>query len=98
MTQKFISDSSHSDYQASGPGSSYALRNQHDYYDREDGLAHCKICGGAEASLPTDCPGVRMSEVEEGAVQAGLFDFKNGQWRQNKVTFYQAAALSNEPK
>lgn len=60
------------------------LGTSHDLHDREDGLAHCKVCGGAEGSLPTECPGARMSEVEEGAVYAGLFDFRNGYWQLQK--------------
>lgn len=39
-------------------------------------LALCTTCGGAEASLPTDCPQRRMSALEEDEVQAGLLDFK----------------------
>lgn len=44
------------------------------------GLAICEVCNGAEASLPTECPGVRMSPEVEAAVQAGSLDFANGQW------------------
>lgn len=44
------------------------------------GLAHCTICGGAEASLPTDCPGEKMSQQQQDNVQAGNADFKNGVW------------------
>lgn len=54
--------------------------NDHDCFDREDGLAHCKICGGAEASLPTNCPGTRMSEEIADEVQAGKLDFIDGKW------------------
>lgn len=44
------------------------------------GLKDCDVCGGAEASLPTDCPGVRMSADDADAVQAGHKDFVNGEW------------------
>lgn len=53
----------------------------HRFYSRDDGLRHCKICGGAEASLPNQCPGRRMNEVEESQVQAGRLDFVDGSWR-----------------
>lgn len=49
---------------------------KHDFHERDDDLAHCKVCGGAEGSLPTDCPGVRMSPAQEGAVQRGEIDFR----------------------
>jgi hypothetical protein len=48
--------------------------------ERDDGLVHCKVCGGAEASLPTHCPGERMSEETESDVQNGLTDYRDGQW------------------
>lgn len=44
------------------------------------GLLHCTTCGGAEASAPTECPGLKMTQWEEAAVQAGLLDFRGGQW------------------
>lgn len=40
------------------------------------GLAQCEVCGGAEASLPTDCPGASMQEIVEDGVQAGEIDFR----------------------
>jgi hypothetical protein len=47
---------------------------------REDGLAVCLTCGGAEASLPTDCPGRRMTAEEQDDVQAGVRDYRGGGW------------------
>lgn len=44
------------------------------------GLAHCKVCGGAEGNLTTDCPGRRTTEGEREEIMAGVRDFKNGQW------------------
>lgn len=42
------------------------------------GLTLCTVCGGAEASLPTECPGRRMTLEEQDNVQAGNIDFKGG--------------------
>lgn len=53
---------------------------KHIYYDREDDLAHCKVCHGAEGSLPMDCPGVAMSADLQDAVYAGKCDFVDGYW------------------
>ena len=53
----------------------------HDLYDREDGLAHCKVCGGAEGSLPAHCPGVRMTHEQEQAVMEGCLSYHGGAWR-----------------
>jgi hypothetical protein len=44
------------------------------------GLLLCVVCGGAEASLPKDCPGVRMTGVEEDMVQDGTLNYINGEW------------------
>lgn len=46
----------------------------------DGGLALCKVCGGAEASLPTECPGRRMTEQEELDVQTGCLNYVNGHW------------------
>lgn len=47
----------------------------------DGGLALCTVCKGAEASLPSDCPGREMTETEQAAVQMGNLDFKDGCWR-----------------
>lgn len=45
------------------------------------GLLFCVICGGAEGSLTSECPGARMSDEEEDAVyKTRTLDFKNGKW------------------
>lgn len=45
-------------------------------------LAWCKVCNGAEGSLPTHCPGERMEAEVEEAVYGELIDYKNGEWVQ----------------
>jgi len=42
----------------------------------EVALGLCRVCGGAEGTLPTDCPGRRMSAEEENAIYNGLLDFR----------------------
>lgn len=54
----------------------------HDFHEREDDLAHCKVCGGAEGSLPTDCPGVKMTSEQEDKVYGCELDFRCGEWVQ----------------
>ena len=46
------------------------------------GLAHCTVCGGAEGSLPTDCPGEQMTELREKMVFDGVMDYT---WRDGWV-------------
>lgn len=48
------------------------------------GLAVCTVCGGAEASLPYECPGARMTEEQDRAVQECRVDFIAGEWREKK--------------
>lgn len=50
----------------------------------DGGLASCDVCGGAEASLPTHCPGKPMSHQEQDEVAAGVLDFVDGQWQLGK--------------
>lgn len=40
----------------------------------------CDVCGGAEGSLPTHCPGRKMTSEEGDDVYAGKVDFKDGRW------------------
>jgi len=53
---------------------------EHDYYDREDGLLHCKVCHGGEGSLPSDCPGAAMTAFQQDEVYAGRLNYKDGHW------------------
>jgi hypothetical protein len=46
----------------------------------EGGLADCSVCGGAESSLPADCPGKRMSDGTIALIAAGELDYKDGEW------------------
>ena len=43
------------------------------------GLSYCHICGGAEASLPTDCPGEWMTELRQDLVQEGVLDYRRAE-------------------
>lgn len=52
----------------------------HKYLPREDGLSHCSVCGGAEASLTRHCPGRKITEGEQLAVTVGAIDFVDGKW------------------
>lgn len=45
-------------------------------------LYACERCGGAEGTLPRDCPGERMSEDQQRDVYEGRIDFR---WRQGWV-------------
>lgn len=46
----------------------------------DGGLKYCLVCGGAESSLPSDCPGVRMTEQQEELISTGLLNFQDGEW------------------
>jgi len=43
-------------------------------------LAYCEVCNGAEASLPTDCPGRKLTSKELNSIQANIIDYKQGSW------------------
>jgi hypothetical protein len=47
----------------------------------EGGLAWCQTCGGGEASLPKECPGVKMTKFQQDEVQGGRLDFRDGEWQ-----------------
>lgn len=41
----------------------------------EVALALCRVCGGAEASLPRDCPQRKLTGDELDQIQAGNWNF-----------------------
>jgi len=43
-----------------------------------EGVAGCKNCGGFEGTLPSWCPGKKMSASQQDEVYAGLLDFNKG--------------------
>lgn len=43
------------------------------------GLVHCSLCGGAEGYLPTDCPGLRMTDEQANDVLNLRKDYVDGQ-------------------
>ena len=54
----------------------------HDLADVEgyEGISACGRCGGAEASLPFHCPGVKMSAEQQDEVQDGKLEFLYRRW------------------
>lgn len=44
------------------------------------GLKMCSVCCGAGQSLPTECPGRKMTDREDFLVHNRHLDFRNGQW------------------
>lgn len=47
----------------------------------EGRLFLCTICGGAEGTLPYECPGVRMTQAQATDVISLRKDFVGGEWR-----------------
>ncbi len=52
----------------------------HQFEDRDDALLDCKVCGGEEGALPTECPSRMMTPQEIDEVYAGELNFSNGKW------------------
>jgi hypothetical protein len=72
----------------------------HDLFDptgeADGGLAECRVCGGAEGSLPTECPGQEMDAQQNDDVYAGRLDFIGGYWVV-KNPFAEADARADRP-
>lgn len=49
------------------------------------GLAICRVCGGGEGALPTDCPGVDLPSAAVDAIYGGRINFRDGQWHYESV-------------
>jgi hypothetical protein len=43
-------------------------------------LFYCGVCGGFEGSLPTHCPGYKISEDDQQLIYQATLDFRDGQW------------------
>jgi len=41
----------------------------------EEEILACATCGGAEGSLPKQCPGVKISEDDQQLIYKGVLDF-----------------------
>jgi len=46
----------------------------------EGGLGWCKVCDGFEGTLPSECPGFKMTEEQKEKVWKGPLDWKDGSW------------------
>ena len=70
---------------------------EHRLENREDGLSHCMVCGGGEGSMPTLCPGRRLTSAETQDIYAGALDFNRSimqgatWWRPAPIESDQAA-------
>jgi hypothetical protein len=51
----------------------------------EVALGLCRVCGGAECSLPTNCPGRILTGKEEDLICADELDYVDGCWRDQDV-------------
>lgn len=47
----------------------------------DGGLGVCKVCGGMEGDLTTECCGRKITKEESDLIyKEGVLDFKDGQW------------------
>lgn len=61
-------------------GKSHSFYEERHCFICDGGLAFCKVCNGAEGSLPTECPGVEMTTEQQNKVYKGEIDFRQGRW------------------
>lgn len=60
----------------------------------DGGLALCTVCGGAEGSMPSECPGRSMTHREQELVFSGVTDFYDGSWHEPRTP---EPAAADEP-
>ncbi|MDF2650150.1 MAG: hypothetical protein K0Q73_5955 [Paenibacillus sp.] len=83
---------------------------KHDYFTPKDispddnwgqlnivdgGLALCKVCGGMEGSLTTDCPGEKIPFDQDQKVYRGEIDYVEGKGWVDKASMSSPAFWSN---
>ena len=49
-------------------------------------LEYCKVCMGLEGSMPTDCPGERMTTEQSDCVYRGNLDYRKEEGWVNKLS------------
>jgi hypothetical protein len=49
-------------------------------------LEYCKVCMGFEGSMPTDCPGDKMTAEQSDQIYAGNLDFRKDEGWVNKLS------------
>jgi hypothetical protein len=57
---------------------------KHTFEKRDDDLASCSVCKGGEGSLPTECPGIAMTEDQQSRIYGGTLDYVRGAWVMGK--------------
>ncbi len=56
----------------------------------------CGVCGGAEGSLPSECPGTKMSNETSELVFKSTLDFKDGHWMRRPYQPWETPTSLNE--
>ncbi len=69
------------DFEKHGPGNPCPADDGRSCHICDGGLSHCLRCGGAESSLPKECPGRHMVQKEIDMITAGHLDFVGGKWK-----------------
>lgn len=69
--------SKHVEYKCSEHG---GCKNEGHCQFCEGGLFSCTVCGGAEGSLSTHCPGVALTDQQLDDIYAGKLDYKDGRF------------------
>ena len=54
--------------------------DKHVLSDDEGTPLECEVCGGTWDTLPTSCPGQRMTKNQMDTIREGNLDFANGRW------------------
>ena len=56
----------------------------------------CRVCGGAEGTLPTECPGTKMLEEHAQLVYTSTLDFRGGQWMRRSYERWEKTDIGAE--
>lgn len=57
-------------------------------------LKYCEQCKGAEASLPTECPGRPLTELQESNLILNKINYINNRWIQTATETQTMKALT----
>jgi hypothetical protein len=62
----------------------------------DSGLMYCTVCGGAEGSLPDQCPGVKITEGDQQLIYKGVLDYQKGTWCLREYADHETPDLHKE--
>lgn len=61
-------------------------------------LSVCAVCVAAEGTLPSECPGKKISDADQQLIYTGTLDFVGGQWINRPYHEWETKVRAGHPR